>query len=124
MDRERRDQREVEEEQAAAAEAAGIGGDPGPGVEDVPPEERAPREAGQGEGEGFEIAEDDLIEHASHGDPTAPLADDFGFDDEVESDRSTAAYGEGDEEDSTAVTRDPEAGPDDPGEGPGLTTER
>jgi hypothetical protein len=25
---------------------------------------------------------------------------------------------------STAVTRDPDEGPDDPGEGPGLTTER
>jgi len=32
-------------------------------------EQRAVREAGGGEAEGFELAEQDLIEHASHGDP-------------------------------------------------------
>ena len=32
-------------------------------------ERRAPDEAGGGEAEGFEQAEEELIEHASHGDP-------------------------------------------------------
>jgi hypothetical protein len=56
----------AEEEAAAAAEAAGIGGVAGD--EDLDPAERAVREAGGGEAEGFEMAEDDLVEHASHGD--------------------------------------------------------
>jgi hypothetical protein len=120
MEQEPRNERELAEEQAAAAEAGSIGGDAG--MTDVPPEEQAPREGGQGEQEGFEVAEDDLIEAASHGDPAPPPT--VMEHEEVESDASTAAYGEGDEEDSTAVTRDPDAGPDDPGEGPGLTTER
>jgi hypothetical protein len=115
------EERERSEEDAAGAEAANIGGQV-PDAGDVPPEERAVREGGGGEQEGFEIAEDDLVESASHGDP-APPPDQLSSE-EVESDRSTAEYGEGDEEDSTAVVRDPGAGPDDPGEGPGLTTER
>jgi hypothetical protein len=32
-------------------------------------EQRAVREGGGGESEGFELAEEELIEHASHGDP-------------------------------------------------------
>jgi hypothetical protein len=32
-------------------------------------EQRAVREAGGGEAEGFELSEEELIEHASHGDP-------------------------------------------------------
>ena len=32
-------------------------------------EQQAVREAGGGEAEGFELAEEELIEHASHGDP-------------------------------------------------------
>jgi hypothetical protein len=32
-------------------------------------EQRAVREAGGGEAEGFEMSEEELIEHASHGDP-------------------------------------------------------
>jgi hypothetical protein len=32
-------------------------------------EERPLKEAGQGEAEGFELAEEELIEHATHGDP-------------------------------------------------------
>jgi hypothetical protein len=123
MDEEPRDERELAEEQAAADEAGSIGGDAG--MTDVPPEEQAPREGGQGEQEGFEVAEDDLVESASHGDP-AGVPEHETITGEVESDRAGAAYGEGDEEDSTAVTRDPdpETGADDPGEGPGITTER
>lgn len=56
-----------EETDAAAAEAGAIGG---PGAdEDIDPAERPRVEAGEGEAEGFEVAERDLIEHASHGDP-------------------------------------------------------
>ncbi|MHB1807670.1 MAG: hypothetical protein ACYCU0_00020 [Solirubrobacteraceae bacterium] len=57
---------EREQEQQAAREAAEIGG-PIP-EEDLDPAERPVREAGGGEAEGFEEAEDELIEHASHGD--------------------------------------------------------
>jgi hypothetical protein len=57
----------VEEEAAAAAREAGQIGGSVP-EEGIPEEERPLREAGQGEAEGFEVAEEDLIEHASHGD--------------------------------------------------------
>jgi hypothetical protein len=57
---------EREQIDQAAREAAGIGGRAGD--EDLPPQERPVREAGGGESEGFEQAEDALIEHASHGD--------------------------------------------------------
>jgi hypothetical protein len=61
---------------AAAAEAAKIGGDPGaaPTTDDGSPADEAHRplaEAGQGESEGFEQAEAELIDHASHGDQHA-----------------------------------------------------
>ena len=55
-----------EEADAAAAEAAAIGGVAGD--EDLDPAERPVREAGGGEAEGFEMAEEDLVDHASHGD--------------------------------------------------------
>ncbi len=57
---------EQDEVDAAAAEAAGIGGISG--EEDLPPAQRPVIEAGGGEAEGFEAAEALLIEHASHGD--------------------------------------------------------
>jgi hypothetical protein len=66
---------ERQQEDAAAAEAAAIGGRPSD--EPLPTEggpdeaERPLAEAGQGESEGFEQAEHDLIEHASHGDQHA-----------------------------------------------------
>ena len=105
---------------AAAAEAGAIGG-PTPD-EDLDPAERAVREAGGGEGEGFEMAEDQLIERASHGDPAPdPLEDEFAT---TEDARQTGAYAEPDEQRSSQVVADPEAGPDDPGRGPGMTHER
>jgi hypothetical protein len=55
-----------EEEAAAAEEAAEIGGDAPTGSED--PAEQPLAEAGQGESEGFEIAEQQLEDIASHGD--------------------------------------------------------
>jgi hypothetical protein len=42
----------------------------------------------------------------------------------VEADPDPATYGEADEEDSTSVVRDPDASDDDPGAGPGITSER
>jgi hypothetical protein len=57
---------EQDEIDAAAAEAARIGGIAGD--EDLDPAQRPVIEAGGGEAEGFEQAEEALIEHASHGD--------------------------------------------------------
>lgn len=57
---------EQEEVDAAAEEAGAIGGVAGD--EDLDPAERPVVEGGEGEAEGFELAEEDLIEHASHGD--------------------------------------------------------
>jgi len=53
-------------------------------------------EAGGGESEGFELAEQELIEHASHGDEHTParIIRDAGPDEEQDS----AVYGEADEE--------------------------
>ena len=64
---------EREQEDAAAAEARGIGGQPSsepPGIDadEVDPAQAPLIEAGEGEAEGFELAEQELIEHASHGD--------------------------------------------------------
>jgi hypothetical protein len=64
---------EAEQEQQAAAEAGAIGGR----VSSAPPSEyeselseaeRPLSEAGEGESEGFELAEMELEEHAAHGD--------------------------------------------------------
>lgn len=64
-----------EEADRAAAEAAAIGGNPSsepPPFDGGPSEAQRPLdEAGQGEAEGFEQAERELIEHASHGDQHA-----------------------------------------------------
>lgn len=53
-------------------------------------------EAGGGESEGFELAEEELVEHASHGDQHTPskIMRDAGKDEE----QSDAVYGEADEE--------------------------
>ena len=59
-------------------------------------ERRAVEEAGGGESEGFELAEEELIEHSSHGDQHSPariMRDAAG---ETEADE--AIYGEADEE--------------------------
>jgi hypothetical protein len=57
---------EQEEVDAAAAEAGRIGGVSG--EEGLAPAQRPVAEAGGGEAEGFEAAEELLIEHTSHGD--------------------------------------------------------
>ena len=68
---------------------------------------RPVEEAGGGESEGFEQAEEELREQAEHGDPaSSPAAD--AFEPEVESDRETgAARGEADEFRSTERTGEP-----------------
>jgi hypothetical protein len=83
------------EEAAAAAEAAGIGG---PRLDDAhgDPALEPVYEAGGGEAEGFEIAEEELVENAAHGGGRGdPLVD--AFTPEAESDLSTAVDGEADE---------------------------
>jgi len=56
-----------EEADAAAAEAAEIGG-PVPVEPGVDPAERPLIEGGEGEAEGFELAEAELVDNAEHGD--------------------------------------------------------
>jgi hypothetical protein len=62
-----------EEADRAAAEAARIGASPSSEDQDQAADDahRPLVEAGQGEAEGFEAAERDLVEHASHGDQHA-----------------------------------------------------
>ncbi len=65
-----------EQADLAGAEAAAIGGrvsseQPPHGDVEIDPAQRPLAEAGQGESEGFEEAERELIEHASHGDQHA-----------------------------------------------------
>ncbi len=59
-------------------------------------ERRAVEEAGGGESEGFELAEQELIEHASHGDEhsTSRIIRDA----EPSEEATDAVYGEADEE--------------------------
>jgi len=115
-----------EEEAAAAADASRIGGRAGD-EDDFDPAMRPVYEAGGGEAEGFEQAEADLVDNASHGDGHGdPLGD--AFTPEAESDLSGAAYGEPDEERISETVEDPdpvgEPPADDPGAGPGITHSR
>lgn len=84
-----------EEEQLAAEEAAAIGGRAGD--EDLDPASRPVIEGGGGESEGFELAEEDLIRHASHGDEAsdARVIRDAAKA-EAEADRQTGSFAEGD----------------------------
>lgn len=83
------------ESDAAAAEASMIGGR-------VPHDSDDPAmdpvyQAGGGEQEGWEAAERDLVENATHGDAGGHPERDA-FSPELEADRSSAVYGEADEE--------------------------
>jgi hypothetical protein len=62
-------------------------------------ERRAVEEAGGGEAEGFELAEQELIEHTSHGDQHTPsrIMQDAGPDEE----QTDSVYGQADEEHHT-----------------------
>lgn len=90
------ERRAREEAEAAAAEAARIGGPGSPSEGDEA--ERPVAEAGGGEAEGFEQAERDLIEHATHGDP-APDPSEEAFQPEPEPD--DVPHGAADHEHST-----------------------
>jgi hypothetical protein len=85
-----------EEEEAAAGEAAEIGGRSG--MEDMEEAERGAAEHGAGEAEGFEQAEQLLEGQATHGDPAldpqrnAP---------EAEEEKDSSVHGEADQVDST-----------------------
>jgi hypothetical protein len=84
----------AEEEAAAAAEAAAIGG---PRLHDADdPAFEAAYEAGEGESEGFEIAERELEENATHGGGRGEPRRDA-FTPELEADEQTAVDGEADE---------------------------
>ena len=92
----------AEEEAAAGAEAGAIGGrvrhdpeDPDFDADSLDPALQPVYEAGGGPSEGFEAAEADLIDNASHGGGRGnPLRD--APDAEAESDLSDAEYGEAD----------------------------
>jgi hypothetical protein len=112
----------AEEESAAGAEAACIGGGAPRSGRD--PAMEPVYEAGGGEQDGWEQAEADLIANATHADGHGNPARDA-MTPEVESDRSGAVYGEADRTTSTEVRHDPDGGPDDPMEGdPNLSADR
>jgi hypothetical protein len=104
----------AQEEWAAAAEAGALGGDRPRDADD--PAMEPVYEAGEGDQEGWELAERDLIENATHGEGRGnPIRD--APTPELETDRSTAVYGENNRLPSTQVRHDPDEGPDDPMEG-------
>jgi hypothetical protein len=94
-----RDEDVIEREtEAAAAEAARIGGVAGDESEDEAA--RASYEAGGGEAEGFEQAEEALVEQAEHGDGGAePSEDEYVLDEEAR--HVGVGYGDADEIRST-----------------------
>jgi hypothetical protein len=95
--RDRTDELIERETDAAAEEAADIGGEPGD--EDLDPAERPVIEGGGGEAEGFELAEEDLREQAEHGEGRSAIADSYRQ--EEESKRAGAEHGEADELETT-----------------------
>jgi hypothetical protein len=105
QDRERKEDELVREEaEAAAAEAGAIGGRSG--TEDIDEAERPVIEAGGGEAEGFEQAEEELRDQAEHGEGRDPAADAGA----TESEQDPATYGEGDAVRSTQTEEDTEGG--------------
>jgi hypothetical protein len=124
---EERDDFADEEAELAGAEAGAIGGRPTRDLEeDLPhdPSMDPVYEAGGGESEGFEMAEEELIEHSEHG-PARPETQVRVREEEIEEpDIDPGVYGEPDQEDVTEVTSDPTEGPDDPGAGPNIASER
>ncbi len=85
----------AQQEAAAAAEAASIGGHVASETGD--PAMDPVYQAGGGEQEGFEAAEEDLEENATHGEGHGDPARDA-ISPEVEADQAGAVYAEGDEE--------------------------
>ena len=105
---------EREQEEAAAEEAAHIGGDRDDALDYIETDSRPAgiseeawrpvEEAGGGESEGFEEAEAELIERAENPHGPSPIKDAEGLDEEPEA--LDAEYGEADEE----YTSEDEAG--------------
>jgi hypothetical protein len=92
-----------EEESAAAAEAARIGGRTGMERLGMDEAKRSVAEAGGGQSEGFEEAEELLKENAGHGDPGGdPLSDAP----EPEAEEDPGVYGEADTVESTEIEDD------------------
>lgn len=85
----------AEQERLAAEEALAAGGG-APRGDEGDESERALTEAGQGESEGFELAEEDLIENASHGADSSP--DPTHLAGEPEGSEPVGEYGEADSE--------------------------
>jgi hypothetical protein len=90
-----------EEEEAAAGEAARIGGRSG--MEGIEEAKRSAAEHGGGEAEGFEQAEELLEEQATHGDPSV---DPLGNAPAVEQEKDPSIHGEADEIESTEKRSD------------------
>ena len=90
-----------QEEDAAAAEAAKIGGRSG--LEGMDEAQRAGAEAGGGEAEGFEQAEKLLEEQATH---AATSIDPLAGAPAAESERDPATHGDADEVESTETEED------------------
>jgi len=78
---------EKQEIEEAEREAAAVGGQAGRTYDD--PSQRAVREGGGGESEGFEDSERELIEHASHADqaPAHRVLHDQGAPEELQTER-------------------------------------
>jgi hypothetical protein len=91
-----RDPRDVQAEREADAAAHGAAGVGGRAPDDEDPARRPVDEAGGGQAEGFEQAEEDLRENAEHGQlgPRDPNRD--VFTPEEESDLASGEYGEAD----------------------------
>jgi hypothetical protein len=104
-------ERDVDREKAEAArEAAEIGGRSG--YEDLPEAERPLAEGGEGESEGFEQAEELLIERASHEDDLGGPLQDRPEPEEAAGDRRDA-YGGADDLESTETDVDTQGTPGD-----------
>lgn len=100
---ERRLSWEEDEIDAAARDAAAIGGRAGD--EGLDPAQRPLVEAGEGVAEGFELAEEDLIEATEGADPGSdPTAN--AFTPEAETDRAIGEYAEADHEGSSELVDD------------------
>ena len=92
-----------EEAQAAAAEAREIGGRPTRELEEDLPHDPAMDpvyEAGGGESEGWEMAEEELIEHSEHGPAKPGVQIHVRDESNSEEENTTVEYGEPDEEQS------------------------
>lgn len=93
----------IEQTERAASEAGSVGG--ATPEQRLDPAEHPVAEAGGGESEGFELAEQDLVESASHGDRSGdPLRDRFTPED-VESEGVTI-HGEADDAVATEDSED------------------